>query len=117
MGTLQERIKAARKQLRYSQEDLAKYMGINRTAVVEIESGKRKVSTEELKKICELFGKSADELLYGTELTDMDTILLRQFASLDENDQQEILGLIEFKRIRKEGGLLAYLEKIKPEVE
>lgn len=117
MNGLCSRIKKARKEMRLSQEDVAKYLGLNRTAVVELEAGKRKVSSEELKKFCELFGKTADELLYGTEQTDTDTLLLRQFAALDEADQQEILGLIEFKRIRKEGGLMAYLEKIKPEVE
>ena len=117
MGGLQERLKKARKVLRYSQDDVAKYIGINRTAVVELEAGKRKVSTEELKKFCKLYGKTADELLYGTVVTDLDLILLRGFASLDEVDQKEILDYIEFKRIKKEGGLLAYLEKIKPEVE
>ena len=96
---------------------MAKHIGINRTAVVEIEAGKRKVSSEELRSFCDLFGKTADELLYGTERTDMDLVLLRGFASLDEADQQDILGLIEYKKIRKEGGLLAYLEKVKPEVE
>lgn len=115
MSELQDRIKAARKALRYSQEEVGKIMGLNRTAIVEIEAGKRKVSTEELKRFCELFGKTSDELLYGTEPTDMDLMLLRKFATLDENDQQDIMDLIEYKKIRKEGGLLAYVDRMKRE--
>ena len=116
MSNLQTRLKKARKELRYSQEEVGKIMGLNRTAIVEIEAGKRKVSTEELKKFCELFGKTADELLYGTETTDMDVMLLRKFGSLDEQDQQDIMDLIEYKKIRKEGGLLAYVERMKREM-
>ena len=117
MSELHDRIKAARKELRYSQEEVAKHIGINRTAVVEIEAGKRKVSSDELKRFCELFGKTADELLFGTDKSDTDLVLLRGFASLDEKDQQDILGLIEYKKIRKEGGLLAYMERMQRTVE
>ena len=117
MSELQDRIKATRKALRYSQDEVAKIMGLNRTAVVEIESGKRKVSTDELKKFCELFGKTADELLYGNTTSDMDLLLLRRFHNLDEEDKKDIMELIEYKKIRKEGGLLAYVERMKREEE
>lgn len=117
MSELQDRLKATRKALRYSQDEVAKIMGLNRTAVVEIEAGKRKVSTEELKKFCALFGKTADELLYGTEPSDRDVLLLRRFNTLDEADQRDIMDLIEYKKIRKEGGLLAYVERMKREEE
>jgi len=115
MKDLAVRLKQSRKALRYSQDEVGKIIGLNRTAIVEIEAGKRKVSTEELKRFCELFGKTADELLYGTETTDKDVLLLRKFATLDENDQQDIMDLIEYKKIRKEGGLLAYVERMKRE--
>lgn len=117
MSELPDRLKAARKALRYSQDEVGKIMGLNRTAIVEIEAGKRKVSTGELKRFCELFGKTADELLYGTETSDRDLLLLRKFATLDEEDQRDIMDLIEYKKIRKEGGLLAYVERMKREAE
>ena len=65
MGLLHERIKKARTDLHLSQNYVAKCIGINRTAIVEIESGKRKVSADELGKFSELFHISADELLKG----------------------------------------------------
>ena len=46
MKALYERIKKARTELHLSQDYVAKFLGVNRTAVDEIESGKRKVSAE-----------------------------------------------------------------------
>ena len=85
MRALYERIKEARTELHLSQDYVAKFLGVNRTAIVEIESGKRKVSADELGKFSELFQIPADELLNGRS-----------------TDQQEILNLIEFKRMMKE---------------
>ena len=65
MRALYERIKEARTELHLSQDYVAKFLGVNRTAIVEIESGKRKVSADELGKFSELFQIPADELLNG----------------------------------------------------
>ena len=63
MKALYERIKKARTELHLSQDYVAKFLGVNRTAVVEIESGKRKVSAEELGKFSELFQIPVDKNL------------------------------------------------------
>ena len=65
MTKLNERIKKARTDLHLSQEYVANFLGVNRSAIVEIEYGKRKVSAEELGKFGVLFQISTDELLYG----------------------------------------------------
>ena len=88
MRALYERIKEARTELHLSQDYVAKFLGVNRTAIVEIESGKRKVS--------------ADELLNGRNMEMSVQMFARRFGALDEADQQEILNLIEFKRMMKE---------------
>lgn len=85
-----------------SQGYVAKFLGVNRTAVVEIESGKRKVSAEELGKFSELFQIPVDELLNGRSAEMPVQMFARRFGALDEADQQEILNLIEFKRMMKE---------------
>lgn len=102
MRALYERIKEARTELHLSQDYVAKFLGVNRTAIVEIESGKRKVSAEELGKISELFQIPADELLHGRSTEMPVQMFARRFGALDEADQQEILNLIEFKRMMKE---------------
>lgn len=102
MKALYERIKKARTELHLSQGYVAKFLGVNRTAVVEIESGKRKVSAEELGKFSELFQIPVDELLNGRSAEMPVQMFARRFSALDEADQQEILNLIEFKRMMKE---------------
>ena len=102
MRALYERIKEARTELHLSQDYVAKFLGINRTAIVEIESGKRKVSADELGKFSELFQIPADELLNGRNTEMPIQMFARRFGALDEADQQEILNLIEFKRMMKE---------------
>lgn len=102
MRALYERIKEARTELHLSQDYVAKFLGVNRTAIVEIESGKRKVSADELGKFSELFQIPADELLNGRSTEMPVQMFARRFGALDEVDQQEILNLIEFKRMMKE---------------
>ena len=101
MKTLNERLKEARIQLRLSQENVAKYMGVKRTAIVEIESGKRKVSAYELAKFSELYQISCDELLKGRNEKVHTDILVHGFLDLDERDKEEILSLIAFKKMMK----------------
>lgn len=102
MRALYERIKEARTELHLSQDYVAKFLGVNRTAIVEIESGKRKVSADELGKLSELFQIPADELLNGRSTEMPVQMFARRFGALDEADQQELLNLIEFKRMMKE---------------
>ena len=102
MRALYERIKEARTELHLSQDYVAKFLGVNRTAIVEVESGKRKVSADELGKFSELFQIPADELLNGRSTEMPVQMFARRFGALDEADQQEILNLIEFKRMMKE---------------
>ena len=102
MKELYERIKEARTELHLSQDYVAKFLGVHRTAIVEIESGKRKVSADELGKFSELFQIPADELLNGKSTKMPVQMFARRFEALDEADQKEILNLIEFKRRMKE---------------
>lgn len=101
MERLNERIKNMRNELHLSQQYVADFIGINRSAVAEIESSKRSVSAEELGKFGVLFGVTTDELLYGTNTPKPNTMFARHFDSLDEDDQVEIMNLIEFKKAMK----------------
>lgn len=100
--TLNERLKNLRITKHFSQEYVAVFLGVKRTAIVEIESGKRKVSAMELGKFSELYGVSCDELLKGRNEEIHEEILLHGFSSLDEKDKEEILNLISFKKMMKQ---------------
>jgi transcriptional regulator with XRE-family HTH domain len=101
MGKLAERLKKARNGLHLSQEFVSKQLNINRASVVQIEAGKRRVSAEELSQFSKLYGYSVDELLYGNRPEMPRTMFARGFSELDETDQNEILSLIEFKKMMK----------------
>lgn len=59
------RIKTAREQLKLSQREMAKQMGISSSYFSEIESGKKKPGAEFLIKMACLFNISSDYLLHG----------------------------------------------------
>lgn len=100
---LANRLKGARKYLGVSQEYVANFLNISRTSLTNIESANRKVSSDELKLLSELYGWTSDELLFGKEVSEPTTVFARAFSSLSETDKREIMNLIEFKkRIRDE---------------
>ena len=101
MSDLGWRLQRARKSLSLTQEYVAKKLGISRSAVSQIERGKRRVSSNELDVLSIVFGISTDELLKGYQVELPSQIFARRFEELDEADQNEILNLIEFKRMMK----------------
>ncbi|MEA5020498.1 MAG: helix-turn-helix transcriptional regulator [Gordonibacter sp.] len=102
MTKLNERVRQARTELHLSQDYVARFLGIGRSAVAEIESNKRKISAEELGKLSDLFLIPADELLNGKKIDMPAQVFARSFESLGESDQQEILNLMKFKQAMKE---------------
>ena len=96
--TTAEKLRKVRIELGFSQEYVAKNLGMNRATVTQIELGNRKVTTDEAAKFCRLYHISSDYLL-GTQNIDTKTaIYARGFEELTEADQQEILNLIAFKK-------------------
>ena len=56
-------IRAHRKQRKWTQEELANRLGVERSAVAKWESGKARPQAARLVALAELFGCSVDELL------------------------------------------------------
>ena len=98
---INERIRELRKQLHLSQEYVAKYLGVPRSTVSQMESGKRKVLAEDVSKLCALFGVSADALINGAELSEPANAFARCFENLNESDQAEIMNMMRFKERMK----------------
>lgn len=101
MKKLNEKIRELRKQQHLSQEYVAKYLGINRATFTQMENDNRTITAEEVSKLSELFGVSADELLHGAEFSKPATVFARSFDKLNEEDQAEIMNLIKFKEQMK----------------
>ena len=72
--------------------------GIGRSVITQIELGNRKITSDEIQKFCQLYHVSADYLLNQESLESKQVVFARGFEELNENDQQEILNLIAFKK-------------------
>ena len=89
-----------RKNFHLSQEQVAEKLNIPRTALVAIESDKRKIFAEELKNFAELYNVSLDELMYGTSKPVNEKNIshfVEKFSTLSTSAQNEILNFIDFK--------------------
>ena len=86
--TLGERLREAREYLGFSQEEVATYLGVSRSALSNMESGQRKVDALELKKLAGLYkrpvshftGDEAQHPTYGEDIA-LESIDLRSFAA------------------------------------
>ena len=101
MMAINERIKKFRNQLHLSQEYVANFLKINRETYTQMENGKRKITAEDVARLSELFGVTADALLTENKMSQPATVFARSFEKLDESDQAEIMNLIKFKEQMK----------------
>lgn len=96
---LAQRIRTEREYLKLNQAQVAEVLGIPRAAVSALETGRRRVSGLELKKLAALFGTSGDRLL-GHEVDDDPTAvaLFRTAKALTNDDRLQVLRFAEFLR-------------------
>jgi transcriptional regulator with XRE-family HTH domain len=105
---LGEKLREARKYVGLSQEEVAGFLKVPRTALTDIENGQRKVEALELKRLAELYrqpvsyftGEDAASSLFPADVAH----LARQAASLSEKDREELGRFAEFLRARANMG-------------
>lgn len=100
-----ERLKEAREYLGFSQDQVATFIGVPRSAISLIETGQRKVDAIELKKLAGLFKRPVSHFT-GEEVEDVfDSAdvqhLARKVSSLSEDDREELSRFADFLRARK----------------
>lgn len=81
----------------FSQDYVAEQLGIRRTAVTEIENGRRKVSTDELKKFCTLYHKSADYFLEIEKNGTNTDALIHYYNMLSRSEKTELYYYVKVK--------------------
>lgn len=92
------KLKKAREYMSLTQEQVASILGVGRDAILRIESGKRKISAEELLSFSKLYVISIDDLLQeDIEINYSNQAFARGFEKLTEQDRKEILNLIKYK--------------------
>ena len=102
---LAARLREAREYLGFSQDEVAKYLGIARSALSNIETGHRRVDALELSKLARLYKRPVGAFT-GEELDDAVAPevehLARQAAELSPQDREELVRFAEFLRSRKQ---------------
>lgn len=100
------RLREAREYLGLSQDEVAKYLGIPRTALSHIESGQRRIDALELKKVALLYKRPVSfftgESESGDGLPEDVAHLARAAAGLSESDRQELSRFADYLRARAE---------------
>ena len=92
-----KRLKKVREEKGLSQAELAKVAGFQPAAISHFETGQRKPSFDNLKKLADALAVSIDYLL-GRDIKRSDSLtgqLFRNFEKLSETDQQMIKDVAE----------------------
>ena len=90
------RLREAREYVGLLQEDVARALRIPRASVSALESGKRRVSSLELRRLARLYRRPVGWLL-GEDLDiDPSAPLFRATADLSDNDKEQVLRFAEF---------------------
>jgi len=102
---LGNRLREAREYVALSQEEVADFLGISRSAVSLAESGKRKVDAIELTKLAKIYQTSVADLTGESSgaTPPMVEHLAREAKGLKEKDQEELLQFAKFLKSRADG--------------
>jgi len=105
-AALGARLKEMRDYRGLSQEEVAKCLGVPRSAVSLMESGTRRLEALELKKLASLYQCGMDELT-GSAAPEVQTeeikMVARATAKLSAEDQAEVLRFAEFLQSKRKG--------------
>jgi transcriptional regulator with XRE-family HTH domain len=101
---LGEKLRQAREYLGFSQDEVATFLKVPRTAITNIEGGQRRVEAIELKRLAELYrqpvGYFTGEDEASASLPADVALLARQAAKLSIKDREELGRFAEFLNAR-----------------
>jgi transcriptional regulator with XRE-family HTH domain len=100
------RLREAREYLGFSQDQVATFLGVSRSALSLMETGQRKVDALELKKLAGLYkrpvgyftGEETEEVSFSTDVKH----LARKVSELSPDDREELGRFADFLRARKQ---------------
>ena len=101
---LGKRIKEEREYRGFSQEEVARHLGVSRSAISLIETGSRRVTARELSRLAMLYQITMESLAgrdEGSAEPESVRLVARAAAQLSPQDRAEVLRFAEFLRARK----------------
>ncbi len=101
-GIIASRLRLARQMAGLSQGQVARTLDWHRPTVSEIEAGRRRVSSEELTLLADLYGVGVPWILGNEDSSSSDRALLaaRELGKLGDEDLDRLLKLIQSLRDR-----------------
>lgn len=108
------RLKELRKEIKYTQRDVANHLGITQPAYANYENGSRQADYDTLNKLADLFNVSVDYILGRTDdrqpnnsldeqLEGVDFALYGETKELSDAQKQDVLKFIKFLKSKDEG--------------
>lgn len=95
LGEIGARINVKRKELGITQEALAEKMDVSVQMISNLEKGKKAIRPENLVKVCEALGISADYILRGTFSSIELVGFVDKYSRLSAKNQKMIESLVE----------------------
>ncbi len=104
------KVKEARISTGMTQKEVAEALGVRRPAIAEIEAGKRKISSEELVTLADLFGYDISYFVTSQRTGESEQVILtrRYGESLHLSDK---VAISKFRRIHRNYRRLRDLER------
>ena len=106
-AALGARLKEAREYRGFSQEEVAKCLGISRSAISLIETGARRLDILELKKLAKLYESNIEDLTTEQPAPEKEPdsikMVARATAALSPEDRSEVLRFAQFLQTRRVG--------------
>lgn len=99
---LGKRLKEAREYVGITQEEAANHLNVRRSAISEMEAGKRGVGALEMKSLAALYERPTSWFTGEIEqhVPEDVAFLARTVSDLSENDREELASFAEFLRSR-----------------
>lgn len=99
-----DRLRETRKNLGFTQAQVAEALGVHRPTISEIEAGRRAVTSEELHRFCELYAIPVSRLLSQEAPTELDVerVLFRATAMESPPARAAVRRFMERCRVEKE---------------
>jgi len=83
----------------YNQDQIAEYLGIDRSVISRYEKGEREISLLFLNKLCDLYGIELEDLLEPDAASK--TANLAFAFRIDSQNQQDLTSIAQFQKIVK----------------
>jgi len=95
------RIMLRRKSLRMTQEEMAEKLGVSTQMISNLELGKKAIRPENLAKVCDILGLSADFILTGTSTKTAVDDVAGKLIHLTAEELQMVNDMIDYMNKKK----------------